>query len=162
MESDGEQVELLLREALSPDAVVERLQPLLPDGMEIVACHASEEHPLSRRLRSLRMRVEFATAPGHDSLDVGAACRELLARDSLVVVRTGKKRPREREVRPSLLALRPLPSLNGTRAVEVTLGTSGPAIKAEELVRELGGDPATCRGRRLGFDVAEPGLATVG
>jgi len=150
-ESDGEQVELQLREPVPANAVTAALAPLLPEGMAIRECHQGEMRSLAKRMTGLRMRVEFAASQS----DVATACRELLDREAITVTRQKKKGIRTLDVRPGLLALRPLPALNGTRAVEVTVSTRHPAIKAGELVGVLGGDPATCRSRRLGC-VLEP------
>ncbi|MFO7653515.1 MAG: TIGR03960 family B12-binding radical SAM protein [Candidatus Krumholzibacteriia bacterium] len=162
MESDGEQVELMLRAPLPADEVVAALAPLLPEGMEIVGCHLGERLSMSRRLTALRMRVTFAPRPDAGFAAVADACRELLARESWVVVRDGKKPVKRLEVRPRLLSLRPLPAPAGgggdTRwAVECTLGFGGGAPKAEELAAALGGDPSTCGARRLEC-VLEPDL----
>jgi radical SAM-linked protein len=169
MESEGEQVEMHLRVDLPPEAILERLGAVLPEGLEALACYRDEADALSRRLDSLRMRVEFqpgeagADAPGGSTgvADQGAglevACAALLARESIELERLRKGRVTRRDFRPTLLDLRPDPqSGNGARAaVIVELGLQGPALKAAELAALLGGDPESVRARRLGFRLKE-------
>ncbi len=172
MASCGEQMEILLEEDVSPDELIERLAPTLPDGLRMLECERGESRPLSKRLRSFRMRIDFAEPEG---VELNEACEALLARATIERVRTRKGRTRRLDLRPTLLGLRPAaPEERGVgdrsaggvdagagtgapgaeeRAASVVaeLAVQGAALKAGELVELLGGDPSTTRALRLGF-----------
>ncbi len=147
MESDGEQMEAMLYADMPSEDILGALRPVLPDGLELFACHRDEDGTMSSRLESLTMEIEFSGGPA----DLGSACRGLLASGSLHVERLKKGRTRELEVRPGILSLEVLGTGNGSRRVRAELALQAAAPKAAELVSLLGGEPESCRARRLGF-----------
>ncbi|MCP4546509.1 MAG: TIGR03960 family B12-binding radical SAM protein [bacterium] len=149
MESDGEQVEIILYSDLPPAEVSERLQPTLPEGLQLLNGAVGEEKPLAKRLRSLRMHISFDAPEGYD---IAPTCTELMARETLPLTRIRKGKPLVHDMRPNLFALDPAEPRQGrTAAVIVELGLIGPAIKAAELVEQLGGDVESLTAKRLGF-----------
>jgi len=150
MESEGEQMELMLQADLPAEEILERLSPVVPEGMTLTNCHRDEDVPMSARLRSLSMEIEFEGGPD----DLSAACRRLLEAESLEIRRLKKKRMKTLEVRPALLGLEVIEE-GERRRVLAELGLQSAAPKAEELVELLGGQPAGCRARRLGFQLDE-------
>jgi len=147
MESDGEQLEAKLRVDLTSEAILDRLAPVLPDGLELIACYRDETGPMARRLKSLSMEIEFRGGSG----DLEQDCRRLLLAESLRVERLKKGARRRLEVRPALLDLKVLESSASRRRIRVDLALQSAAPQAAELVALLGGEADSCRARRLGF-----------
>lgn len=165
MASLAEQIEMQLRVDLSPAALIERLQPSLPEGLRLIAAYREETARLATRLTAARLLVRF-NGPTGEAL--AARCAALLARPSIALQRERKRELRTLELRPALLALRPAApgefaaaeallareadtaSLPAS-AVYVELAVQDAAPKAAELVELLGGDPESALALRLGF-----------
>ncbi len=166
-QSLGEQIEIKLEVEMEPEAVIEAIQPTLPDGLEVLDCARGEETALSKRLRNSKLLIEFAG--GKDETALVDSCKELLASDSIPLRRLRKRKQMNMELRPTLLDLRPAdneeqflsseaegsPWDDETRRVFVKLAIQGAAIKPVELVALLGGDPERMRIQRLGFELEE-------
>jgi len=151
MESEGEQMEAMLYADQSPEDVLSKLVPVVPEGIELKACFRDEESNMYSRLANLSMEIEFTGGPE----DLSGACKALLESESLRIERIKKGKPREIEVRPALINLEVLEAANGSKKVRADLALQSAAIKAAELVDLLGGDVESCRARRLGFRMIE-------
>ena len=168
-QSLGEQVEIKLEIAMEPADVIAAIEPTLPEGIEIIECFKGEDRPLSKRLLSSTMLVEFSG--GTEAAALAGQCAELLASDSIQLKRERKRKLVAMELRPTLLDLRPAgedeyylasgedesgyaPNGDGRRVI-VKLSVLGAGLKASELVALLGGDPEQMRIQRLGFELEE-------
>jgi len=158
-----------LRVDLSPAALIERLQPALPEGLRLLAAYREESARLAGRLSASRLLVHFEGPTGEA---LAARCAALLARPSIALQRERKRTLRTLELRPALLALRPaapgefaaaeallareagIPALPAS-AVYVELAVQDAAPKAAELVELLGGEPESALALRLGFRLAD-------
>jgi radical SAM family uncharacterized protein/radical SAM-linked protein len=150
MESDGEQMEAMLFTDEPAESILSNLAPVMPEGLELLACHRDEKASMASRLAGLFMEIEFAGGP--DNLK--AACSDLLATESLKVKRIKKDQERVVEVRPAMLDLDVLEFTNNRRRIQVELSLQSAAPKAAELVELLGGDPTDIKARRLGFRIS--------
>ncbi len=163
----AEQMELRLREDLEPAALIAALAPALPEGIHLRAGFRDEPAGLAGRLVASRLLVRFA---GPTGAALAARCEELLAQTSIAVERERKRQLRTLELRPSLLALRPLAPGEFAAAeallaqegaalpaggVYVELAVQEAALKAAELVELLGGEPESLLALRLGFRLAD-------
>ncbi|MBM4116716.1 TIGR03960 family B12-binding radical SAM protein [bacterium] len=161
----AEQIEMQLRADIAPAALIERLQPALPEGLTLLAAYREEPARLASRLAAARLLVRFAGPTGEA---LAARCAALLARPSIALRRERKRELRTLELRPALLALRPVAlgefaaaeallareaggAALPASAVLVELAVQDAAPKAAELVALLGGEPESVVALRLGF-----------
>ncbi len=135
----------------SPEDVLAKLAPVMPEGIELKSCFRDEESNMYSRLANLSMEIEFTGGPK----DLAGACKELLDSESLRIERIKKGKTREIEVRPALIHLEILEIVNGSKKLRADLALQSAAIKAAELVELLGGDVESCRAKRLGFRMIE-------
>jgi radical SAM family uncharacterized protein/radical SAM-linked protein len=168
----AEQMQLRLRADLAPADLLAQLAPALPEGIRLLAAYRDEPASLASRLERSRLLVRFA---GPTGAELAARCAALLAQESIAVQRERKRQLRSLELRPSLLALRPLvpgefaaaqtllaADVAASRADEglpaggvyVELAVQEAALKAAELVELLGGEPESLIALRLGFRLA--------
>jgi radical SAM-linked protein len=160
-ESDAEYLDIRLDgEAATPEApesteeLTVRLSGLLPDGVLVQALA-----PIPKGAPSLQQEV---TSCSWDLELLGAAGGELAERverllgaECIVVERERKGRQVQDDLRPSVLALSPVASHNGSTAntppvgrLEAELATQPRGVRPEELVQGLGGALTLLRGRR--------------
>jgi radical SAM-linked protein len=123
----------------------------LPAGVEVVAISASAD-----KTRSLQEEVTACTwrlavapmaapdgtvaSPGPAGPDIGARLDQLLAADSLVIPRTRKGREVVEDIRPAILALRPVDETADGLWIECDLATQPRSLRPTELVAALGPD----------------------
>ncbi len=154
----GEWMDLEFSEQLTPEHLLQTLQPLLPDGMRLLEV---EEVPvngpsLSQEVQSAVWTFALVVESGI-SPDWSAAVKAITASSQLIWHDTDKKgRPRERDCRSSLISLRPLAEPKG-HALSLRLETDvdpmgrslrplqiqhwlseqiGDSLKLQELCRE--------------------------
>ncbi len=151
MESEGEQMEVMLYADQSSEEILTKLAPVMPEGIELKACFRDEESNMYSRLANLSMEIEFTGGPD----DLAGACKALLDSESLRIERIKKGKARVIEVRPALIHLEVLETMNGSKKLRADLALQSAAIKAAELVELLGGDVDSCKARRLGFRMLE-------
>ena len=154
----GEWMDLEFSEQLTPEHLLQTLQPLLPDGMRLLEV---EEVPvngpsLSQEVQSAVWSFGLVVESGI-SPDWSAAVEAITASSQLIWHDTDKKgRPRERDCRSALISLRPLAEPKG-HALSLLLETDvdpmgrslrplqiqhwlseqiGDSLKLQELCRE--------------------------
>lgn len=133
---EAEILEIVLRERVESQKLLERLQVALPEGITLVS--AGEQPPATKpaasRLESATYRIEL-DAPAPDlSRRIGA----LLSRDSVVVEDERDGKVRTRDVRPLILSLEEIDQ----RRLRVTLRFDpAGSIRPEQVLGLLGISP---------------------
>lgn len=139
-----ESMDFRLEEDVTDEAVVERLNGVMPEGLRVVSCAEAVMKPGD--LASARWRLHFSCPRG--------ALETLLAQDTITVEkRTKKKQMKELDIRPYLTDVVLTDGEEGT-CMEVTLPCSGettinPSLILTALCRLPGMESTTCRVVRL-------------
>lgn len=86
--SQCEVLEFQLLDGTPPDDVPARLNPALPEGIQVTRCYEGGGKAKTLTFVDYRLTLEYETAPPPD---LGAAWAELLGREGLVVEKKSKK-----------------------------------------------------------------------
>lgn len=168
--SEGEYLDLQLREDLSSQEVIERVNKVLPSGLNILAAV-----PVTQRKESLmalinraryRVKVDFGEPVAGKAVEQVERVEQMIATvtalSSYLILRQGKKRVREVDIRPGLFEL--VGKVAGGKLIlemEVQTGSEG-NIRPEEIlvmVRETSPWPLgeNLRIHRLGLYIYKNG-----
>src|SRR4051794_41492286 len=109
--SEAEYLEIGLAEVLDPDAVGERLQESLPDGLDVLEVVESPGGSLADLLEASHWLVDLDVDPAA----ADAAVAQLLATDTVTVERMTKKGLRAFDCRAAVVSLRAAPRADGAR-----------------------------------------------
>lgn len=134
-ESLGEYLDVDLAEGatVDPDALADRLSPVLPPGIDVLAAAEVDRRTasLQQAVTSCTWRVEVL------GLDVGTASEAAgaaLAADVLLLARTRKGQEATDDLRPHLRSLAVLRPTDHGVALEAELGTQPRSLRPSELV----------------------------
>lgn len=135
--SDGEYLDVQLKEDLSAEEVVERLKVVLPAGLKILAAV-----PVTKRKESLmalinlaRYRVEISLLQTVGQKKVEEMITQILSRSTYLVLRQGKKGERQVDIRAGLFQLQGwLESKKLVLQMDLQTGSQG-NVKPEEVVK---------------------------
>ena len=141
VEAYGEWLDLEFLEMVDPAVVMEAWQRTLPPGFQLRSVEAVpvSEPSLSQRLASAEWRFRLRPVSGETLTPErwDGAIAAVLAREALVWQDTDKKgRPRQRDCRPSLLALRRLeaePAGAMPFALEAAIDAQGRSLRPGQL-----------------------------
>ena len=124
-------VELAPETGVDVTALLARLTPALPAGIDVLAAAAIDDRAdsLQHIVTSCSWTVEVTGAEAHEVRDLVARA---LAADSLVVSRERKGRVSDEDIRPGILSV----VATGT-VLECELGAQPRALRPSELVRAL-------------------------
>lgn len=152
-ESLGEYLDIDLREpecsTIDLAALPERLTPLLPPGVEVVAVEV-----IDRSLPSLQEAVTSCTwlieVPGVEPADLEGPVADVLAADSLPIVRERKGRAVTDDIRPGIVDVRvvgptPPDAPESGTLLEAVLATQPRSVRPAELLVAI--DPSRSEGR---------------
>jgi radical SAM-linked protein len=158
-ESDGEYLDIDLdpvrSERVDIDELPGRLSALLPDGMAAtaVAVLAPGSPSLQQIVTSCEYQIDLTIDPpaGASSDDLAAsvalAIDRIVAADSLVVTRERKGVAAPADIRPAILALEIVGSVDGGVRMRAELATQPKAVRPSELLAAIAVD-AVARVRR--------------
>lgn len=161
--SEAEYLELAMAEVTDPDEVSERLDAVLPDGIDVVAAVESPGGSLADRLEASQWLVDL---PAVDPSVAARAVDQFLAQDSIEVERMTKKGLRRFDCRAAVVSLAAREGDGGAR-LDLVLRHATPAVRATDvvsgMVAEAGlppsGEPLLTR---LGQGPLAEGETTVG
>lgn len=136
---------------LDLDRLTTGLSAALPEGVDVLAIAVGED-----RLPSLQEEVTVCTwrfavtpvDPDAPAPDIAAGFDQLLAADTVVVTRTRKGREVTEDIRPAIVAIRPLGSDPDGFWLECDLAAQPRSLRPTELVAALDADVearAVCR-----------------
>jgi len=129
--------------ALDLDALTAGLSAALPEGIDVLAIAPAEDRTFSLQeevtVCTWRLAVTSAD-PGIATPDVEARLSQLLAADSVVITRTRKGREVTEDIRPAVLAIRPIGPTDDGMWLECDLATQPRSLRPVELVSALGAD----------------------
>ena len=137
------------------DALPARLNPALPSGVDVTAMAVVDPKApsLQEDVTSCTWRVDFA--PG---VDLAALVDRALASPSLLVERERKGRLSVDDVRPAILALDTVVTVDGEPELEALLATRPRALRPQELLRALDPDLEASRVSRTHQWIERDGL----
>lgn len=149
-ESEGDYMDVVLREKLDPAALVERIRAALPPGFYV---YGAEEVGLNApSLMSAVTGFEYALYTREDAADIQRRIDGLMQKQELIAERKGKPRGRNRERQVTKINIRPLISRLAARykdgLTEIEFGTTaadGTLAKPREVIALLGLDPPSTR-----------------
>jgi radical SAM-linked protein len=143
-------------EGESPQPDVERLtaglSAALPEGLDVLAVAAIGDRSQSLQEEVTACTWRFAVAavdPGAAVPEIESRVSRLLSADSLVITRTRKGREVIEDVRPAILAIRPVDETADGAWLECDLATQPRSLRPTELVGALGADVEERYVRRL-------------
>lgn len=134
-ESVAEYLDIELADGVQPDvaALPGRLSPALPVGIDVLAAAVVDEKgSLQEIVTSCRWEME-AAGTGVDSAVLEQRIAQVLAADSLVIVRERKGQSVTDDVRPAILSLAVLEP----RLLECEVATEGRGLRPSELLAAL-------------------------
>ncbi|MBC3193271.1 DUF2344 domain-containing protein [Pseudonocardia sp. C8] len=111
--SEAEYVEMGLTREVDPELVRDAMDRALPDGLDVLEAAVAEPPALADRIDAGRWRLEIRGVPG---ADVEKAVAELMARDSVTVIRVTPSGRKEIDVRAALAALTVEPQVSADAA----------------------------------------------
>ncbi len=136
------------------EALAGRLTDLLPDGIEVEAIAVLHHGAgsLQQEVTSCSWELEVLGSAGGE---LAERVEQLLGAESIVLERERKGRQVHDDLRPSVLALSPVPGPSGSTAqqppvgrLEAELATRPRGVRPEELVQAFGGALTLLRARR--------------
>ena len=145
VEARGEWLDVEFLEEVDPALTLRRWQQTLSEGFELLSAEtvSVSEPSLSQRLAAAEWRFKLHVLPGDQTSTAAltaerwdAAIAVVLARDSLMWHDTDKKgRPRQRDCRSCLLALRRLESsaTEATLVLEAAIDAQGRSLRPDQL-----------------------------
>ena len=141
-ESEGDYMDVVLREQLDPAALVERIRATLPPGFYV---YGAEEVPLSApSLMSAVAGFEYALYTKEDAGKIQRRIDELMQKYELIAERKGKPRGRNRQRQITKINIRPLISRlaarhkDGLTEIEfATTALDGKLAKPREIIALL-------------------------
>jgi radical SAM-linked protein len=142
--SEGEYLDLELREYLPPEEIMERLRPVMPPGLKVLELKEIKDRTVSLAalINMARYRVEIPEDGEISEQQAGEAVERTLTCSIYTVTRKGKNGPREVELRKGIHALcGRLENGRWLLFMDVATGSQG-NVKPEEVVgmlADLGG-----------------------
>jgi radical SAM-linked protein len=125
------------------DALTATLSAALPEGVNVLAIAVANDrsHSLQEEVTVCTWRLAVTSAdPDTPVPDVDARVSQLLAADSVVITRTRKGREVTEDIRPAILAIRPVGKDDAGVWLECDLATQPRSLRPTELVGALGAD----------------------
>ena len=138
--SDGEWFEVELDRPIEPQAFIERVNPVLPDGMRVVEAFEADDSidTLSKLIRAARyeLTVHFDGAVAQQ--DVRSALDSIMGSEPVIVDKKTKSGIKPTDIRPDILeaSVKEVSDTSATLLVVGTLTAAG-GLRAETFVRAL-------------------------
>jgi radical SAM-linked protein len=134
------------------DRLTTDLSAALPEGVDVLAIAAATDRTqsLQEEVSVCTWRLAVVTADPDAALpDVGSRVSQLLAAESVVVTRTRKGREVTEDIRPAILAIRPVGQTEEGFWLECDLTVQVRSLRPTEFVAALGDDVEERFVRRL-------------
>lgn len=138
--SDGEWFEVELDRPIEPQTFIERVNPVLPDGMRVVEAFEADDSidTLSKLIRAARyeLTVHFDGAVAQQ--DVRSALDSIMGSEPVIVDKKTKSGIKPTDIRPDILeaSVKEVSDTSATLLVVGTLTAAG-GLRAETFVRAL-------------------------
>ena len=138
-EAHSEWMDLEFTRVVAPEDLVKALQPLLPEGMDLLAALEVPvgSRSLSQELCAAVWSFDLVLDNQRQSADWDGALAAILASDSLIWHDTDKKgRPRQRDCRPALKTLKRLEGGDGKRIrlrLEAMVDPMGRSLRPSQI-----------------------------
>lgn len=138
--SAREYLDLELREELEADQVLEKLRNTLPPGLSVVSCRKipPKAPALMAEIEAAEYEARLKLTDKLTKAEIDDAIAKLLERDSIVVVKEGKKGPENKELKEGIYELRCTAVEEGWAhlLMRVKSGSRG-NIRPEEVLKAL-------------------------
>ena len=149
-ESEGDYMDVVLRERVEPEQMANRLRATLPPGFYV---YDAEEVPINAAsLMSSVAGFEYALYSSEDAAELQRRIDDLLAKDELLVERKGKPQGKRQirevtsiDVRPLITELRAVDEHGRTAIYFTTTSVNGKMAKPREIIALLNLDPPSTR-----------------
>jgi radical SAM-linked protein len=134
-------VDVSVTSPLDLDQLSTSLSAALPEGVDVVTLAAVEDRlpSLQEAVTACTWRFAVAASDSADGApDISAHLDQMLASESLVIARSRKGRMVHEDIRPAILAVRPLGATADGAGLECDLASQPRSLRPTEFVAALG------------------------